>query len=237
MVAAAFQFSIDLAGLAGLGGEDMPTGLDGLLGGIEILQVGDEGYMKMPFFAMLLGAEAEWIKFPADESASVTGFGGPTPGNPAEFLAAFEEANGTVEEVGRETVRGNETTHYLVTFDMADLIPNLTPEQLAEIEAQGPLPIDELPMDLWIGDDGLVYRFAMVLDGDDIQTAPGEAFDNMTMVFEMFDWGTDVVVEPPPPENVIDIEDLNLFDPEMFEGFDPEMFGDIDLGDFGDFSS
>ncbi len=163
---------------------------------------------------MFLGEDVTWIELPADEAGAAAGsFGPASPGNPAEFLSALEDANADVVEVGTETLRGVSTTHYLVTFDMEKLLEQATPEQRAELEAQGPLPVDQLPMDVWIGDDGLIYKYVMTLDGTAVETDPGQGFESMVMTFEIYDYGATIDIEAPPADEVTSSDALGgLFD-------------------------
>jgi hypothetical protein len=204
-----FSFIMDLTAMATQLGEEVPPEMAGFFGDMEIRTIGDTSYIRFPFFSLFLGAETEWIAAPAEEGMdAASGFGGASPGNPSDFLEAFGDANGTAEELGREEIRGVETTHYLVVFDMEELLENATPEERAELEAQGPLPIDELPMDLWIGDDGLVYKYVIEMDGSDLPE--GEAFESMIMVFEMYDYGEDIVIEPPEEYTEMDSLDFGI---------------------------
>jgi hypothetical protein len=206
-----FSFIIDMGFMADQLGEEIPPEAAGLLGEMEMRTIGDTSYIRFPFFSIFLGAETEWIATPAEEGQSATaGFGGATPSNPADFLEFFEEASGTVEELGRETIRGVDTTHYLVAFDMKDLLANATPEERAEIEAEGLPPIDCLPMDLWISDDGLVNKYVIEMNGADLDVPEDEAFESMVIDFEMFDYGDNIVIEAPPADQVTDMESLEF---------------------------
>ncbi len=208
-----FSFLMDLSAMAAQSGEDVPPELAGLLSEMEIRTIGDTQYIRFALFAMFLGPDVEWVATSVEEGADATGgFTGATPSNPAEFLEFFEEANGTVEELGRETLRGVETTHYLVIFDMEELLANATPEQRAEIESQE-LPVDELPMDLWISDDGLVHKYRIEIDGTKVDVPPEEAFESMIMEFEMFDYGEDIVIEV--PENFTEMDNLDFGLPDL----------------------
>lgn len=209
-----FSFTMDMSFMASQFGEEIPADMAGLLGEMELRTIGDTSYIRFPLFSLFLGPEVEWIATPAEEgSDAVGGFGGASPGNPADFLESFENANGTAEELGRETIRGVETTHYLVGFDMKELLENATPEERAEIEAQGPLPIDCLPMDLWISDDGLVYKYLIEMDGTTLDVPEDEAFDSMIMDFEMYDYGENIVIEP--PEEYTEMDSLDFGFPEF----------------------
>ena len=206
-----FSFIIDMGFMADQLGEDLPPEAAGLLGEMEMRTIGETSYIRFPFFSIFLGAETEWIATPAEEGQSATsGFGGSTPSNPADFLEFFEEAKGTVEELGRESIRGTDTTHYLVVFDMEDLLANATPEERAGIEAEGIPPIDCLPMDLWISDDGLVNKYVIEMDGTGLDLPQDEAFESMVIDFEMYDYGSDIVIEAPPADQVTDMETLTF---------------------------
>lgn len=211
-----FSFIMDMSSLAAQAGGEIPPEMAGLFGEMEVRTIGDTSYIRFPLFGLFLGTETEWIATPAEEGQTATsGFGGTTPSNPADFLEFFEEANGTVEELGRETIRGEETTHFLVVFDMEEILANATPEERAEIEAQGPLPIDELPMDLWISDDGLVYKYVIEIDGTELDVPEDEAFESMIMDFEMFDYGESIVIEAPPADEVTDMDSLDFGIPDL----------------------
>jgi hypothetical protein len=203
-----FSFSMDMSGVAAAGGDEIPEEFGDLFGEIEVRQIGEISYVKFPFFSMFLGSETPWISMPADEADPTNGFTMTSPGNPSEILGSFEEAGATVETVDTESVNGVNATHYRVVFDTESLLAEATPEERAELEAQGPIPIDELPMDVWISEDGLVVRFIMEIDGDSVEADEGESFGHMSMRYDMFELNSGIVIEPPPPAEVTDVEDL-----------------------------
>lgn len=210
-----FSFFIDMGFMAAQFGDEIPPEMAGLLGEMEMRTIGDTSYIRFPFFSLFLNSETEWIATPAEEGQNATsGFGGATPSNPADLLEYFEEANGEVEELGRETIRGIDTTHFLVTFDMEELLANATPEERAEIEEQQ-LSVDSLPMDIWISDDGLVYKYVIEVDGAELDLPEDEAFESMVMDFEMYDYGEDIKIEAPPEDQVTDMDSLNFGLPEL----------------------
>ncbi len=176
---------------------------------LELIVVGDTAYMRWGFFNLLLGTD-DWIELPADETGSVTGqFGfGAEANSPAELINQLRDANADVQEIGRETVRGVETTHYLATVNLKQLAEELPSDERAELEEQfGNTSIDEFPIELWIGDDGLLYRYQMVLDATTAPEDMGE-IQSMTMTFDIFDYGAEITVEPPDPSEVTSIDDL-----------------------------
>ena len=206
-----FSFSLDMSGLAAQAGEEIPEEFAGLLGAMEVRQVGDTVYINFPFFTMFLGIETEWLSAPAEEGDAVTGgFGVTAPSNPADILDSFGDAEAEVEEIGRETVNGVEATHYRIVFDAEKLYEMASPEEKAEFEAQS-IPIAEVPMDVWITDDGIVTRFVMEIDGADVEAAEGESFESMVVTYDLFDFGADIVIEAPPADAVTDAEALGDF--------------------------
>jgi len=206
-----FSFSMDMSGAFAAAGDELPAEFGGLFGEMEIRQIGETTYIKFPFFNQFLGADTPWISTPTDQNDPTSGFTFASPGNPSEILGSFEDAGATVEVIGGETVNGVDATHYRAVFDTAALLAQASPEERERLEAQGPLPAESLPMDVWISDDGLVVRFIMEIDGDSVDAEPGEGFGQMLMRYDMFDLNAGVVIEPPPPGDVTDINDLDSF--------------------------
>jgi hypothetical protein len=132
-----------------------------------------------------------------------------------DFMDAWNAANADVEELGSETVRGVNTTHYRVIMDTAVVMDVADEEAAAELDSLGASYLDSLLVEFWIGDDGNMYRMAMELTGADSTTS---GFESMTMVWEMFDYGADIGVEAPPADQVTDGTQLS----GMFSGMTGE---------------
>lgn len=178
---------------------------------MQIKIIGDKSYIRWSFFAMFLGTD-KWIETDADGSADMTaGFGfGADGSSPTELLEGLANANAKVEIIGQEEVRGVVTTHYRAVLDIATLAQTLTQAELDELRSDlGDLDSTQLPIDVWIGDDGNVYRYSVEVDaaaaGGDV-----EGIASMTMVFEMWDYGADIVIEPPPADEIVTEDDLNF---------------------------
>lgn len=186
-----------------------PEMLDIFAEPLELITVGDTAYMKWGFFNALLGADG-WVELPADEAGTVTGqFGmGAEATSPTQMLEQLRDANATIEEVGTETIRGVNTTHYRATLNLRELAETLPPDEQAELESQfGDTGIEELPMEIWVGDDGLVYRYTMEVDASSADTGmPG--LQSMRMEFDMYDYGAEIIVQPPDPSEVTTIDQL-----------------------------
>jgi hypothetical protein len=151
----------------------------------------------------------QWIRYGYDDVEDMIGgasgayvkehFQSVTPNQSVQLLLA----SGDVEKVGEEEVRGERTTHYAGTVNVADIQEqnaNLGEEMRAELEEQLKASgITTADIDLWINDDNLLVK--KVERGD---TANGEL--NSTVYYS--DYGVDVSVEEPPASQTLDYKDL-----------------------------
>jgi hypothetical protein len=198
---------MDFGAMATIGGEEIPPEMADLMGSMEVREIGDTVYMKFPFFTAFLGADTEWVSMPAEQSDmadDVTPNTAPT--DPGAFLESFQEAEGEVEVVGSEEIRGISATHYRIMID-EQWAETLTEEEMGDLEEQGFSPDATFPLDLWVDDDGLVHRMSIVAEASQLEDAEGE-FESMTMTFDFFDFGQPVTIEPPPADQVTDMDEL-----------------------------
>ena len=205
------SFSMDMSGIAGaIGEEDDPMGLAAMFGAMEVRTIGDTAYLKFGFFTSMMGAETEWVSMPAEEGAGFeSDMQQNMPSDPSTMLEGYEGADAEVTKLGRETVNGVEADHYLITIDAAGYLEELSPSERAELEADGPIPDGDLPMELWISDEGHVVRMLVEVDGAAVDHAsPEEAFERMTFTFDVYDINQPVTIEAPPAEQVTAVEDL-----------------------------
>jgi hypothetical protein len=73
-------------------------------------------------------------------------------------------------------------------------------DQLIELSG-----VRSVPTEVWIDDDGLARR--MRLTYENMRFAPGQQGD-MTMEMDLYDFGVDVDVKPPPKDKVTDHQEL-----------------------------
>ena len=126
-------------------------------------------------------------------------------GDPSQSLQYLRGASDDFEEVGEEEVRGVETTHYRGTIDLHKAVEQLPQDARESFErAIDLIGTDELPLDVWIDDDGMARRMKYE---QPLPSAGGEK-GAMELTMEFFDFGVDVDVEPPPSDEVIDIKEL-----------------------------
>ena len=197
---------------AAAGAEDMPEEFaDMFAEPMEMKLIGEKSYVKWGFFTMFFGTD-KWIEGAADDSEGLTsGFGFGTDGDsPTQLLEALSDASAEVEDLGQEDVRGVSTTHYRAVLDLSTLADHLSEEELAELGGDlGDIDMVDFPIDVWIGDDGNVYRYSVEVDA----SAAGADIDDflgMTMMFEMWDYGADIVIEAPPPEEIATQDEIGF---------------------------
>lgn len=109
---------------------------------------------------------------------------------PTQILDLLRGAGAAVTDLGPAAVAGASTTHYRVLVDAAELarvagIPFVPAGQPAT---------QTVPVDVWIGKDGLVHRVALAL---------GHGTGGATFSATIGDYGTNVSVSAPPSSDVL----------------------------------
>ena len=219
------HMSMDFGGLMEATGEELPPELAGVFDGFEVRQIGDTAYLKFGFFNALFGVETEWLSMPVEDGQGFTqDFAtGVDPFNATLWLVSLEQAGGDVEVVGSEELRGVETTHYRVLFDLESL-RQLDPGAFDDLTSSAPIDGFELPLEIWIDDQQRVHRFRVAIEAPELSGLnPGESFDHMLIQFDFSDFGGTVTVEPPPAEDVTDISEVEDFFESMFTEISEEL--------------
>jgi hypothetical protein len=174
----------------------------GLPGGDEwvsdVVMLDDRFFIRFPFLTDDLPEAKPWIEaeihtesgLSASQLASIGG-----ANDPAQILRFLRGASGEVEEVGSEQVRGVMTRHFRATVEFARVIEQAPEEAQASLREQLDRRVeagfgDTIDMEVWIDEDGLARR---------IRQRDPEA--DITM--DLFDFGVDVDVEPPPSDQVM----------------------------------
>ena len=136
----------------------------------------------------------------SDVAASPVG-GTVDPSAQLHLLAAVEKA----EEVGEEEVRGEPTTHYRGTYDVARAIRGargLQKPALTSLLGVGK-DMDEASYDVFLDDDGLLRRLQQTVEVPASAATGGQELA-VTTTLELFDFGIEVRVVPPPAGSVRD---------------------------------
>jgi hypothetical protein len=174
---------VGLDAIAAATGEQLPPSLAG------------KHWMSLDLSKMLEGAQA----MQSDPSAAST--------SSLEYLRGVS-ADG-VEEVGKEDVRGEPTTHYRADVDTGTLAKKLRDAKMSsgarEMLQKGLDALDgkTFTIDTWIDHDGRVRRQqfdqSMRITGQSVHTS---------MRMDFYDFGVKVDAEKPPADEVISLGDL-----------------------------
>lgn len=138
----------------------MPSGILGMTGlagknvTFEAINSGKQFYFRGGPFAQLAGKK--WVAMGDDDPSFDLGQNDPS--KMLEYLRAVSK----VEEKGSETVRGVQTTRYEARIQLDKVADKVSPEAAKALEQISTgLGTDEIPIEAWVSDDGLVRKLAM----------------------------------------------------------------------------
>jgi hypothetical protein len=174
---------------------------------IEMVSTADTLYMKFPLFASLLDVHTEWMSMKAGSDASSF-----EVADPSAFLDFLRGSGGEVTDLGREQVRGVDTTHLHGSLKLRDALDSAPADQrerlqraMDQLSKDGESLLDTtLPVDVWIDDDGLVRRLSMEFVAPQL-SGDGDGGGQAAITIELFDFGTDVSIDLPPADQVTDV--------------------------------
>ncbi|HKA03772.1 MAG TPA: LppX_LprAFG lipoprotein [Acidimicrobiales bacterium] len=212
------ELNVDLSqATAGL--PEVAGGVLGALGDghLQVVTDGSNAYLKIGALASIFGATSNksWVKLTGDGTANASK--GSAVADGTDILKILGQA-GDVTTVGTEAVRGVETTHYRGTLDVSAALGQLGADERAEVQDRlAQLGIDpkaiNFPVDVWIGQDDLVRRVQVGLDGSQFEGAnvPTGGLD-ATVTLELYDFGAPVDITVPSADQVFTV------DPGSFPG-------------------
>jgi len=203
----------------------------------DVVIDGSTGYVKVPDSALASTGGKHW--------ASISTSAGASSGSPAggsldlgqlsqlsdptfalELLQGFK--GGTVTTVGRETLRGVDTTQYRITIDPAAGGPGGAASGLGALAGGAGTTGGAMPADVWVDAEGRMRKFSMTIDlsallkglaGDlgglggpggvaggasPIGNVAGDLHFSMTVGMELWDFGKPVTITLPDPADVVD---------------------------------
>ncbi|MBT8249086.1 MAG: hypothetical protein KJN81_02395 [Acidimicrobiia bacterium] len=206
---------MDLGDIFGQLGSDQLEGLSdediaALSEPIEVITIGTSSWTRMGFFSAMFGMDPNAYLEGEGDVLGVNELGASFT-SPDDFTSMFEESGAEVEDLGTETIRGVETTHLRAVIDGAKMAEQMEPAERAEFEQVYPSDI-EFPIEIWVGkDDGRLYRY--LLDMDELllaqtQDADLSGIDRMTMMVEVWDYGSDLGIAPPSADLIVTEEEL-----------------------------
>jgi hypothetical protein len=200
---------------------------------VEVRTVeGGDSYMRAPFLAGIVlpgGAGDGWLHL---DTARMVAELGPELGvdlgslagspdlSPLGYLAIVEAADGgDIEDRGPGEIDGVEVHELATSATLAELIAAGDDDIGRAVErlwdGVGAIDgLDGLGLDIsvFVDEDELVRRIAITMDGAALADASGRALSPsadvaMDLTVDLGDFGVDVDVVPPPPDQVVDITD------------------------------
>lgn len=170
---------------------------------IEVRLVDGTIYQRSQLFTEALGIDAEWISI--DLATAVPGLEAVMQQaqqyDPSQFMSQLQDI-ARVSEVGSETVNGVPTKHYTAVstiraaFEAAG-VDDATMQQY--VDMTGVDLDDDVPMEVWIDEEGLVRRTTVAVTTD--------AFSTETIT-DILEYGVPVDVTAPPAADTVPLEDL-----------------------------
>ncbi|MDQ4098446.1 MAG: LppX_LprAFG lipoprotein [Actinomycetota bacterium] len=191
------SLALDIGALgAGFGASSLETylGSDGI-------------FVRLP--PTVLPGSRPWLKLDLATLATQAGvnfgsLGQLQSADPSQALQFLKGAVDDMDKVGDEEVRGTDTDHYRGTLDLDRAAASVSEENRGPLnEAKAALGTSRIPTDVWIDDEGRMRKMRMALDPDGDGPTPAGSVQ-----FEMFDFGVEADIQPPPPDQVSDLSTL-----------------------------
>jgi hypothetical protein len=170
-------------------------------------------YARFPLLAPMLPDGKTWLRLDVGKLAKghgvdLTQLLQANQGSPAPVLDALIKSKTSVK-LGRETVGGVGTTHYRASVDAKEYaLANVRGEAREQLErVLGAAKVVTFPVDVWVGDDGLVRRLRLTVpDVTPNQTGGG----SVTFTEELSGYGEPVDVALPDDADVFDFSSIKL---------------------------
>jgi len=186
-------------------------GLPGGDGTMEARSFGSQVYIRAPILTQLLGVSTPWVGMDLDRiadeelGADLGQLNSFSNNDPRQTLAILEgSTEGAIEEIGEETIRDVDTTHYRAKVDLRRAYERsgaiVDRERFDAFLDQ--LGSETLDVDAWIDEDGLPRRIAYETP------FPGGGEEAARLAMDLYDFGTDVDLSPPPENEVSDLLEL-----------------------------
>jgi hypothetical protein len=208
--------SMTLAGLPASAVTGSSTGIEEIFKGTDI-------YIGSSLFAGKLPAGARWMKLDLARVGAAAGID-PTQllsgqSNPAQFLEYLKASGGSVQTVGRDTVRGVPTIHYHGTIDakkaarvFAEHAGKSSLRESFEKEV-AKVGLTTIPVDVWIDSHRLVRRMQL-----SFRIPAGGQTASINMTIELFGFGATPAVSTPPASETFDATSTALGSPGALSG-------------------
>jgi len=194
------------------------------LGTIEVRALQSIIYEKLPPTLASAAGIKGWVKIDLDALAKANGFdiNSLTQGqstDPSQFLDLLKTVSDDVKEVGKQKLRGADTTHYTATVDLGKALA-----QNEQLDATARTNLGDLyknltaPADIWIDGQGRLRKMTYSLDTTKIDPAALSKSPKVAASFsqiagidfslELYSFGVPVSVTAPPANETTDLSSL-----------------------------
>ena len=174
----AARLSGDLSGMPGAGGR------------LDMIIVDGLAYVRAPGLPSLSG-DRTWIK--TDLTSPSAAGGSPFSQDPSQSLMLLSAVK-SARAQGRATLRGEPTTRYEGVIDPSAIVGGQGDQSFEALRRSG---VEEIPFKAWIDGDGRVRKLEMSL-----QANPEGGDISVRTMFELWDFGLEVDIRPPPESKV-----------------------------------
>jgi hypothetical protein len=203
------------------GGDDSLIDLSEM-GDMEMLLIGEEIYVQMPFVGGWVKASLDDLGLDSEEFREL--LSGQAPFDYAQMISDLgDDVN--VQDLGVEEIEGKSYQHYRFSSDFATLMESLSSTYGEDFSGYGMDDISgPIVMDLWLDTTTLLpYKMTAkgVFNSPDPELGGNAEF---AMSFVINEYNGDVQF-PEPPADAIDFSEMGE---EMFEGMD-EGLEDLDV--------
>jgi hypothetical protein len=163
-------------------------------------------YMDVPLLSSSLPSAKPWIKLDLGKLGHQAGINlgsimDSSNNDPSQALSYLTGASSNVQNLGTDTVRGVQTTHYRATVDLQKVVAHAPArdrkalrQTMATLRQQ--LGTSTFPVDAWIDSAGRARRISEKM----AMPALGA---HMSMTEDLYDFGVKVNVTPPPADQTI----------------------------------
>ena len=216
-LAAGKELHVSGSGVVDGASADVTVRLGSLLGAVQapadapssvraiVLQQGsdDLAFLHLTPMPALAGGKS-WVEVDLSKLASAHGLdlgelvAGGNAVMPAQMLDLLRKAGATVTDLGPATVGGTSTTRYRVLLDLAE-VAKAAGLPSALVNELGTQATRQVPVNVWIGTDGLVHR---------VRVAYTIEQTHASFTATLRGYGANVSISAPPSADVLDATGL-----------------------------
>src|SRR4051812_37045532 len=178
------------------------------VGSMEMVVVDKVLYMKLP--TSLAGqaglpADKPWVKISADGTDPLSKTLGPLVSSLDQNFDITKQmeqvkAAGTIDKTAKETLNGEQVTHYWLTIDLQKAVQNLPDPEMRKLAEKGAAAsaTKTIKEEMWVNADNLPVQ---VVAGT--PAIAGQQAGSVTVKYT--DWGKPVDIQAPKPEQISEL--------------------------------